>query len=284
MTATRTAGEKLNPITGFFFYVIMIAGAVVSIFPFYWMAVIASRERTAAFRMTPEIVPGTRLIENLERAFQRIDFFQSLWNSLVVAGLTTVSVLFFCSLGGYAFAKFQFPGKKFLFGFVLFTLLVPQQLSVLPVYLIMAKLSWIDSYKALIVPSMVNAFGIFWMRQYIASAVHSELIEAARIDGCSHFRVYWNVAVPIILPAFATLGIFTFLNVWNDFFWPLVVLKNEAKYTIQLALSQLHSIREGVDYGMIMAATLLATLPLMVVFLLFSRWFIAGITTGSIKS
>jgi cellobiose transport system permease protein len=281
---TRTAGEKFNPVTGFVFYAILIAGAVVSLFPFYWMAVIASSERTAAFRMPPKIVPGTRLIENLEKAFQRIDFFQSLWNSLVVAGLTTVSVLFFCSLGGYAFAKLRFPGKKFLFGFVLFTLLVPSQLSVLPVYYIMAKLSWIDSYKALIVPSMVNAFGIFWMRQYIAGAMHTELIEAARIDGCSHIRVYWNVAVPIILPAFATLGIFTFLNVWNDFFWPLVILKNESKYTIQLALSQLHSIREGVDYGMIMAATLLATLPLLIVFLLFSRWFIAGITSGAVKS
>lgn len=280
---TRAAGENLNPLQLVFFYVIILFGAFISLYPFYWMVVIASNPRTAAFKMPPEWMIGTNFVDNITKAFNRIDFFQTLSNSLVVATLTTVAVLFFCSLGGYAFAKLNFPGKKILFGFVLFTLLVPSQLSVLPVYKIMAELKWIDSYKALIIPAMASAFGIFWMRQYISSSVHSELIEAGRIDGCSRFRVYWNIAVPIILPAFATLGIFTFLNTWNDFFWPLVIIKNEAKYTIQLALSQLNSIRDGVDYGMILAAIFIATLPLMIVFLFFSRWFINGLTSGSVK-
>jgi len=280
---TRAAGEKMNPILLVLFYLVILFGAFISLYPFYWMIVIASNSREAAFKMPPEWMIGTNFVDNISKAFARIDFLNALGNSFFVASVTTIAVLFFCSLGGYAFAKYNFPGKKFLFGFVLFTLLVPSQLSVLPVYVIMSKLAWIDTYKALIIPAMASAFGIFWMRQYITTSVHSELIEAGRIDGCSHFRVYWNIAVPIILPAFATLGIFTFLNTWNDFFWPLVILKNESKYTIQLVLSQLNSLREGVDYGMILSAIFLATLPLMVVFLLFSRWFINGITSGSVK-
>ncbi|MNV38670.1 L-arabinose transport system permease protein AraQ [compost metagenome] len=148
----------------------------------------------------------------------------------------------------------------------------------------MAKLHWIDSFKALIVPAMVNAFGIFWMRQYISTAVHTELIEAGRIDGGGHFRIFWNIAIPVITPAMATLGILNFMTVWNDFFWPLVVLKNQEHFTIQIALQQLFSNRDGLDYGMIMSATFTATLPLLIVFLLFSRWVIAGLTSGAIKS
>lgn len=168
--------------------------------------------------------------------------------------------------------------------FVIATMLVPAQLSVLPQYVIMAKLHWIDSYKALIVPAMVNAFGIFWMRQYISSAVHSELIEAGRIDGGGHFRIFWSIAMPVVTPAMATLGILNFMNVWNDFFWPLVVLKNKENYTLQLALQQLFTNKDGLDFGMIMSATFTATLPLLIVFLLFSRWVIAGLTSGAIKS
>ena len=148
----------------------------------------------------------------------------------------------------------------------------------------MAKLGWIDTYYAVIVPAMVNAFGIFWMRQYISSAVNSELLEAGRIDGAGHLHIFSKIVVPIITPAYATLGIFTFMNTWNDFFWPFVVLKDRSHYTIQIALQQLFHTRDGLDYGMILSATFMATLPLLIVFLLFSRWFIAGLTSGAVKS
>ena len=266
------------------FYFILILGALASVFPFYWMFVVATNDKGAVFHVPPLLTLGDQFFDNFKRVLEKSDFFQAIGNSLFVSSMVTVSVVFFCTLAGYAFAKYEFPFKNILFYFIIATLFVPQQLGVLPTYVIMAKLHWIDSFKALIVPAMVNAFGIFWMRQYISTAVHTELIEAGRIDGGGHFRIFWNIAIPVITPAMATLGILNFMTVWNDFFWPLVVLKSREHYTIQIALQQLFTTRDGLDYGMIMSATFTATLPLLVVFLLFSRWVIAGLTSGAIKS
>lgn len=287
MSSLNTTKGKLgNPgkVSKLFYHLLLIIGALISIFPFYWMFVIATNDRGAVFHIPPLLTIGDQFFNNFERVLEKSDFFRALGNSLFVSSMVTVSVVFFCTLAGYAFAKYEFPFKKILFVCVIGTLFVPTQLSVLPTYIIMAKLHWIDSYKALIVPAMVNAFGIFWMRQYISTSVHTELIEAGRIDGGGHFRIFWNIAIPVITPAMATLAILNFMNVWNDFFWPLVVLKNKEHYTIQIALQQLFTNRDGLDYGMIMSATFTATLPLLIVFLFFSRYFIAGLTSGAIKS
>ncbi len=284
MSAGRVVGESPSKIGAFFLYLILIVGALISVFPVYWMFVISTQTREAAFRIPPEIIPSDQFLINFNNALKQIMFFESMLNSLVIAVLQTVTVLLFCGLAGFAFAKYEFPLRRFLFFFVLATLFVPQQLSLIPNYILMSKLGWINSFKAIVVPGMVNAFGIFWMRQYIMSAVSTELIEAGRIDGCSHFRIFWNIVVPIITPALATLGIFTFMNSWNDFMWPLVILKSQDKFTIQITLQQLFNIREGYDYGKIMSATFVATLPLIVVFFMFSRWFISGLTSGAVKS
>ncbi len=284
MSAGRVVGESPSKIGAFFLYLILIVGALISVFPVYWMFVISTQTREAAFRIPPEIIPSDQFFINFNNALKQIMFFESMLNSLVIAVLQTVTVLLFCGLAGFAFAKYEFPLRRFLFFFVLATLFVPQQLSLIPNYILMSKLGWINSFKAIVVPGMVNAFGIFWMRQYIMSAVSTELIEAGRIDGCSHFRIFWNIVVPIITPALATLGIFTFMNSWNDFMWPLVILKSQDKFTIQITLQQLFNIREGYDYGKIMSATFVATLPLIVVFFMFSRWFISGLTSGAVKS
>lgn len=284
LAETRRKPDEPGWIPKLIFYLFLIIGALVSIFPFYWMFVVATNDKDAAFQIPPLLIPGGEFFDNFSRVLERTDFFRAMLNSLVVASSVTVSVVFLCTLAGFAFAKYEFPLKKTLFVFVIATMLVPAQLGVLPQYVIMAKLHWIDTYKALIVPAMVNAFGIFWMRQYISSAVHSELLEAGRIDGGGHFRIFWNIALPVVTPAMATLGILNFMNVWNDFFWPLVVLKNREHYTIQLALQQLFTNKDGLDFGMIMSATFTATLPLLIVFLLFSRWVIAGLTSGAIKS
>lgn len=183
------------------------------------MFVVGTNDRGAVFHVPPLLTVGDQFFENFQRVLDKTDFFQALGNSLFVSSMVTISVVFFCTLAGYAFAKYEFPFKNFLFYFVIATLFVPQQLGVLPTYVIMVKLHWIDSFKALIVPAMVNAFGIFWMRQYITTAVHTELIEAGRIDGGGHFRIFWNIAIPVITPAMATLGILNFMTVWNDFFW-----------------------------------------------------------------
>ncbi|MWV45576.1 ABC transporter permease subunit [Paenibacillus sp. HJL G12] len=284
LTASSKAPGDSGIVSKTLFYLLLIIGALVSIFPFYWMFVVATNDRGAVFHIPPLLTIGGEFFHNFQRVLERTDFFQALLNSLFVSSMVTISVVFFCTLAGYAFAKFEFPFKNALFYFVIATLFVPSQLSVLPTYIIMAKLHWIDTYRALIVPAMVNAFGIFWMRQYAATAVHSELIESGRIDGGGHFRIFWSIAVPVITPAMATLAILNFMNVWNDFFWPLVVLKNSEHFTIQIALQQLFSNRDGLDYGMIMSATFTATLPLLIVFLLFSRWVIAGLTSGAVKS
>ncbi|MEF2246303.1 MULTISPECIES: carbohydrate ABC transporter permease [unclassified Paenibacillus] len=265
-------------------YVLIGLGALVSVFPFYWILVIASRTRDAVYHIPPVVTLGDQISNNFNNVLAKITFFRALWNSFFVSGASTICVLLLCSLAGLAFAKYNFPGKKWLFAIVLGTLLIPTQLNILPNYVVMSKLSWIDSHKAIIVPGMVTAFGIFWMRQYISSAVHNELMEAGRVDGCSHFRIFWNIVLPIITPGLATLGIFNFLNVWNDFFWPLVVLKNKMNFTIQIAMQQLYTINDGIDYGTIMSAIFFSTLPLLIVFILFSRWFIAGISTGAVKS
>jgi cellobiose transport system permease protein len=148
--------------------------------------------------------------------------------------------------------------------------------------MIIAKLGWINNLNAIIVPAAVNAFGVFWMRQYISSTIPNELIDAGRIDGCSNFRLYWTVVLPVVKPALATLGLITFMNVWNDYLWPLVVLKDSSVHTIQVALRTLTGAYTQ-DFGMILNGTFLATLPLLVVFLLFSKHVIAGLTEGSVK-
>lgn len=281
---TVVVGERPGLFGKIFMYLLLVGGAVASFFPFYWVAVIATGKKSAVYQIPPKLTFDNLLWVNFQKVLDNTMFFRAMWNSFFVSSVTTISVLFFCSLAGYAFAKYEFPFKNVLFFLVVGTLLVPQQLSVLPNYYLMVKFGWIDSFKAIIVPGMVNAFGIFWMRQYIQSSVHSELLDAGRIDGCSHFRTYWNIVVPIITPAFATLGIFTFMYQWNDFFWPLIVLKNKHNFTIQIALQQLFSFRDGLDYPMILNAVFFATVPLLVIFLIFNRWFISGLTSGSVKS
>ncbi|EMT44888.1 carbohydrate ABC transporter permease [Anoxybacillus flavithermus] len=278
MTTLRKKGF-VNKVT---IHVLLIIGALLSVFPLYWMFVMATQPNHVINQLPPAVVPGDKLIENFQNVLDNIDFFGAMWNSLIVASLTTIGVLFFCSLAGFAFAKLQFKGRDKLFTVILITMMIPPQLGLIPQYFIITKLGWLNDLKAIIVPGLMNAFGIFWMRQYIKDAIPDELIEAAKIDGCSIFRVYWNIVVPSILPAFATLGILTFMFVWNDFLWPLTVLRDESSYTIQIAIRALQDAYVK-DYGMILSGTFWATLPLVVVFLIFNKLFISSLTQGSVK-
>ncbi|MBW8349806.1 carbohydrate ABC transporter permease [Bacillus sp. IITD106] len=272
-----------NKISSIFIYVFMILSTLISIFPFYWMFVIGSNTTSDVNKFPPVVLPGANFIENIQKVFEKIDFFGAVLNSFIISSLITISVLFFCSLAGFAFSKLEFKGRDALFIFLLGTMMIPPQLGLIPNFMIISKLGWIDDVKAVIVPGMVSAFGVFWMRQYISSAVPYELIEASRIDGCSNFRTYWNIVLPAVRPGLATLGIITFMGAWNDFLWPLVVLKDESVHTIQIALRTLNDVY-FTDYSMILAGTFLATLPIMIVFVVFSRQFIAGITEGAVKN
>jgi cellobiose transport system permease protein len=261
---------------------LLLIGAVVVLFPYYWLAVMATNTTADIYSTPPKLWFGSHLFDNLSLLFSKIDFLGSLGNTVLVAVCTTVLVLFFDSLAAFTFAKYRFPGSNLLFGILLATFVVPTQLAAIPQFSIMSAFGWVGDVKALIVPAAANAFGIFWMRQYCQTALPDELLEAAKVDGCGFFRTYWSVALPILRPALAFLGIFTFVNAWNDYLWPLIVMVDSRNTTLQVALNQLNSLY-GTDYSMVMAGTLLAVIPLIVVFLFGARHFIRNIAAGAVK-
>ena len=266
-------------------HAVLAVGVLISIFPFYWSLVLATNTSRDMFRYPPRLVPGSHLVENVRHVLDTIDFFGSMLNTLIVAICTTVLVLFFDSLAAFTFAKYQLPGRRVLFGLLMLIFMLPAQLSIVPQYLIMVKIGWVGTLQALIVPAAVNAFGIFWMRQYIIRAMPDELIDAARIDGASFLRIYGSVCLPLIRPGLAFLGIYTFISSWNDYIWPLVVLTDPNKVTLQVALAQLNLGNGGnlTDYAMLMAGTLMAITPLLLAFTLFARNFVADLAKGGVQ-
>ncbi|WP_307166323.1 carbohydrate ABC transporter permease [Streptomyces rishiriensis] len=261
----------------------LVVGVLLSAFPFYWAVIMSTHASSEIFSYPPELLPGTHFLENVRSLFDTIDFFGSMFNSLLVAGSVTFLVLFFDSLAAFVFAKFAFPGKRLLFVLLMFIFMVPAQLQAIPQFVIMAKLGWIGSMTALIVPAAANAFGIFWMRQYMKGAIHDELLDASRIDGANFLRQYWHVALPVVRPGLAFLGIFTFMGQWNDYAWPLIALTNPDNVTLQVALSQLNGTHGTTDYGMVMTGALLALVPLLIVFAIGARQMIGDLAKGAIK-
>ena len=270
-------------IRGLGVHAVLIIGVLISIFPFYWIIVMATNTTTAIYRNPPAFWLGSQLFTNIKHVFANIDFLGSLWNTTLVSVVTTVVVLLVDSLAAFAFAKFDFPGKRFLFGLLLLLFMLPVQLALVPRFIIVAKLGLAGTLTALAVPSIANAFGIFWMRQYTLGAVPDELLDAVRMEGCGFFRQYWHVVLPCVRPAMSFLGIYTFINVWNDYIWPLVVLVDPNKLTLQVALAQLN-VSHGTDYSMVMAGVLLGVLPLLVVFSLFARGFVTDATKGALSA
>jgi cellobiose transport system permease protein len=263
-------------------YTLLALAVAVSAFPFYWMFVVASNTTAVMAQMPPRLTPGPNFLANVREVVARIPFVQALVNSFVVAGTVTISVLFFSTLAGFAFAKLRFRARGPLFVLVVGTMMVPQQLGLIPLYMLMASFGWTNQLRAVIVPGMVTAFGVFWMRQYVANAIHDELLDAGRVDGCSTFRLFRHVVLPGVKPAAAVLGLFTFLFAWNDFLWPLVVLQDQGKHTVQIALRQLTQAYVQ-DYPLVLAGVLMATVPVLVVFALLARQMVAGVMEGAVK-
>ena len=209
---------------------------------------------------------GSQFVTNVRNVFDSIDFFGSMLNTLIVACSVTVAGAVLRLAGRVRLRQVRVPRPQAALRRAAGTFMVPVQLEAIPQFVIMAKLGWIGTIKALIVPAAANAFGIFWMRQYIKGAVPDELLDAARLDGAGFFRQYWHVALPVVRPGLAFLGIFTFMGQWNDYPWPLIVLTNPEKVTLQVALSQLNGVHGTTDYGRVMTGALLALIPLLVVF------------------
>jgi cellobiose transport system permease protein len=274
--------RKTAPVSRIFIYVLLSIVSLFSLFPFYWMFVMATSPSSAYNSIPPTVTPGNLLIENFNKVMDKIDFFQAMWNSFVVCSIVTIIVLFISSLAGFAFAKFKFRGKNAFFMAILLTMIIPPQLGLIPQYFLISKAGLLDTLPGVMVLFFLNPLGIFLMRQYISESVPDELIEAAKLDGCSNFKIYRSIVLPIILPAFATLGIIVFSAAWGEFLWQFTVLRDPEQYTIQVALAQLSN-TQNVDFGMILSGVFWATVPLLIIFLLFNRLFISSITEGSVK-
>jgi cellobiose transport system permease protein len=263
-------------------YLLLAGATFLALFPLYWMFIVATTDSATATRMPPEVVPGGNFFHLAGLVFDTVPFLQSILNSVFVATSIGVGHAVLCALAGFAFAKLRFRGNNTLFLIVVLTMTVPTQLAIIPQYMIISWLGWVDTLQALVVPGLASAFGIFWMRQHISSTVSDELMQAARIDGASTWQIFWRIAFPIVRPAAFVLGLFGFVSAWNDFLWPFIVLKSPERFTVQIAIKALQNERT-IDLGLAMSGSFLATLPLLVLFVVVGRRMVAGILDGAFK-
>ncbi|MFJ3106701.1 carbohydrate ABC transporter permease [Streptomyces sp. NPDC086835] len=262
-------------------YVLLAIAALTSLFPLYWTMVAASTDNTRVTQTPPPLLPGPNLFENLARAWDEAAMGKAMINSLIVAGCIALATVFFATLAGFAFAKLRFKARNVLLMLVIGTMMVPPQLSVVPLFMMMSDLGWGQKLPAVIFPTLVSAVGVFFMRQYLAEALPDELVEAGRVDGAHSLRIFWSIVLPIARPAMSVLFMITFVHAWNDFFWPFIAL-DMSNPTVPVALTQLSAgyIR---DQSLIMAGALLGTLPLLAMFVVFGRQIVGGIMQGAVK-
>jgi len=230
---------------------------------------------------TPRLIFGGNLINNFQNMNERIDVGRVLLNSIFVTVTYTFLSLILHSMAGYALAKFEFKGKTIIFGIMMATMMIPFQVIMIPLFKMMNGIGWQNTYQAVIIPSLANAFGIFLIRQNMLDFPDS-LLEAARIDGCGEFKIFFNIVLPTMRPALGALGIYNFMAQWGNFMWPLVILSTKNKYTLPVALATLEGLQRK-DFGMIMLGSTIATIPVMIIFLIFQRQFISGLMGGSAK-
>jgi multiple sugar transport system permease protein len=261
---------------------LLTAGLIVMIAPFVWMLLASFKPEGEIRQSPPTWWPQAPTIGNYEALFSRLDFPAYFTNSVVVAVITTAGNLLFCAAAGYALAKIPFAGRRVLFLLVLGTIMVPSIVTLVPLFVLVSNLNLVNTYAGLILPFMAQAFGVFLMRQFMLS-IPDDLLEAARIDGASEFRIFWRIVLPLTRPAMATLGILTFLASWNNFLWPLVVATTENRYTLPVALA-LYSIGQNrARYDLLLAGSVVIVVPVLIVFILLQRHFVRGIATTGLK-
>jgi len=275
----RTGYEQPGLLT----YALLFAFFAGAAFPLWWSFVIGSRQSSDTNLVPPAIVPGPNFLANAVEVFATIPFLQALLNSLIISTAVTVSVVFFSTLAGYSFAKLRFRGRNGLLVAVIATMAIPTQLGIIPLFMLMADWGWIGTLQAVIVPGMVTAFGVFFMRQYLVDVIPDELIEAARMDGANMWRTFWHVAIPAARPAMAVLALFTFMATWTDFLWPLLVL-GPSNPSVQTALAALSaSGGQTPDNSLVLTGAVLSVIPLLILFIVAGKQLIAGIMQGAVK-
>ena len=263
--------------------VVLVVLAVLVGAPFVYMVTGSFKLNSEIFSYPLRFLPTAPTLENYTRLLDgsEIPFPRQFFNSLLVSVSQTLLTLFISSLVGWGFAKYEFKGKRPLFIFLLATLMFPYQVTLVPLFLLMLNLGWLDTYLAIIIPGSLSAFGVFFMRQSMLS-VPNELLDAGRIDGSSEFGLYWRIGLPLSTIPLSVLGVLVFLNAWNDYLWPLIVLRSTEKFTFPLGLATLFGLYK-IEYGMILAGAFLATLPILIMFIVFRNQFVSGLTAGAVK-
>ncbi len=263
-------------------WLLVASGALLLVAPLYFTFVFATHGRAEIFDTPPPLWFGDAAPSNLRLLEERLPFWRNLGMSLYVASMTTVLNLLLCSLAGYAFAIYRFRFQRALFAVVLGSMMLPAFLHMIPSFMVMDALGWIDEPRALYVPAAASALGIFLMRQYIGSAIPPDLIDAARIDGCGEFRIFWSVVLPLLTPALGTLGLITFIASWNNFVAPLVVMRSAEHYTLPLALRSMQA-PNNTEWGALMMGSAIAMLPLLIAYFFSARRLVAGLTSGAVR-
>ncbi len=267
-------------------HLVLIAGALVTVFPFVWMVSGSFKVTSELFSNPPSLLPEKWIVTTYVQLLRETMFVRWYGNSLLVGVLETVAVLFFSSLAGFGFAKYEFQGRDVLFNILIASMIIPFGVILIPLYVLVSKLGLLDKYFTLIFPFMAPAFGIFMMKQFMAN-IPSELLDSARIDGSQEFGIYWRIVLPLLRPALGALTVYTFLGSWNNFLWPLIVLRDMSHYTLPVGLATLvvllANATRKIEYGLILAGSTLVSLPVIMLFLLMQRQFIAGLTLGSVK-
>ncbi len=272
--------QRTSPLS----YVALAAITFLSIFPFYWMFVVSSNTNAEISKSPPSLIPGGRFLIVAEKVLsaEGVYFNTALMNTFIVGISIAVAQVVFSAFAGFAFAKLNFKGRKFFILFIVGTMMLPSQLGIIPLFILIKNLQMIDTLYALIVPALVTAFGVFWMRQIIDAQVPNELLEAASIDGASVPRIFFGIVLPIIRQSSFVLGLFAFLASWNDYLWPTIVLQSPQNFTLQVALTQLKPMY-GLDYALQMGGAFLATAPLLILFIFVGRKLVSGVMDGAVK-
>ena len=262
--------------------IVVCVGALVFLVPLWWAIVWATWHTSEIFQFPPKLLPGPYLLDNLARLQDRLGIWRAFWNSIVTTVVAMVGSLTFCSIAGFAFAKYRFKLRDLLFFVLLATMAVPGQITAIPLFIMMVRLGWVDTYTGVIIPGLVPAFGVFMLRMSAQEAVPDEMIEAARIDGANELIIFARIALPNLLPSMAALSIFMFSGSWGSLFWPLIVLRSTEMFTLPVALSSIMGAYEQ-PYDLLMAGSLLGIIPPLVLFLSNQRFFMKSLVAGAFK-
>lgn len=273
-------GKRTEPKHYFSFFVLVVLASA-AVIPLYWMVVTALQQPTLTVTFPPEWFPSKPTLFNFQRFLERPDVGRWILNSLIVSVTVTAAQLLISVMAGYAFAKKEFPARNFLFWLYVGSMMVPSQVTLVPLYITMSKLGFVNTYYGLIFPALAGPFGVFLMKQYM-STLPTELIEAAKIDGSSEWNTFVKIIVPLSKPGLAVLGIFTFVGQWNEFLWPLIVTNSSSMRTLPIGLTLLQE-EVPMQYGLLMAGATVAAIPMIIIFFSFQRYFLRGVTVGALK-